>query len=57
MDWLTPLLDEDILALLIPIIAIIGFFAFMGARAYFKHTERLEKIRNGIDPDKNVTDK
>ena len=57
MDWLTPLLDEDVLALLIPILGIIGVFSFLGTKAYFKHIERLEKIRNGIDPDANDREK
>ncbi len=56
MDWLTRLLDPEILSILIPIVAIIGFFAFRGARAYFRHLERMEKIRNGIDPDTNDLD-
>jgi hypothetical protein len=51
MDWLTPLLTEDVLVYLIPIIAIIGVFSVKGAKAYFRHVERLEMIRNGIDPD------
>ena len=51
MDWLTPLLTEDVLVYLIPIIAIICVFSVKGAKAYFRHVERLEMIRNGIDPD------
>ncbi|MDP6096092.1 MAG: hypothetical protein QGG67_08925 [Gammaproteobacteria bacterium] len=51
MDWLTQLLDPGILAVLIPLVAIIGYFVLKGARAYFRHAERMEKIRNGIDPD------
>jgi hypothetical protein len=35
----------------IPILGIIGVFSVLGVKAYFKHTERMEKIRNGIDPD------
>lgn len=53
MDWLTQLLDADVLALLIPIVGIVGLFCFLGAKAYFRHAERMEKIRNGIDPDTN----
>ena len=51
MDWLTPLLTEDVLVYLIPIIAIICVFSVKGAKVYFRHVERLEMIRNGIDPD------
>jgi hypothetical protein len=51
MDSMAQLLDADVLAVLIPILAIIGFFSLRGVNAYFKHTERMEKIRNGIDPD------
>ena len=51
MDWLSQLLDPRIFPILIPIVAIIGFFAVAGAKAYFHHAERMEKIRSGIDPD------
>ncbi len=51
MEWLTPLLSGDVLVFLIPIVAIIGAFSVKGAKAYFRHVERLEMIRNGIDPD------
>ncbi len=51
MDWLSALLSEDVLVYLIPIIAIIGVFSVKGAKVYFRHVERLEMIRNGIDPD------
>lgn len=56
MDWLTQLLDADVLALLIPIVGTIGLFSYLGARAYFRHAERMEKIRNGVDPDANDRD-
>lgn len=51
MEGLAPLLDADVLAIFIPIIAIVGYFGVTGVKAYFSHVERLEKIRNGIDPD------
>jgi len=51
MEWLTPLLSGDVLVFLIPIVAIIGAFSVKGAKAYFRHVERLEMIRNGIGPD------
>lgn len=34
-------MDEDIIALLIPIIAIAGFFGWMMLGSYFKHKERM----------------
>jgi hypothetical protein len=56
MDGLTQLLDADVLPILIPIIALIGYFSLKGARSYFRHVERMEKIRNGMDPDANSED-
>ena len=54
MDWATQILNPDTLAIFIPILGIIGVFSFMGVKAYFRHAERMEKIRNGIDPDANL---
>ncbi|MFP6825377.1 MAG: hypothetical protein VB977_04650 [Pseudohongiellaceae bacterium] len=51
MDWLTPLLSGDVLVFLIPIVAIVGAFSVKDAKAYFRHVERMEMIRNGVDPD------
>jgi len=34
-------MDEDIIALLIPIIAVTGFFVWMMLASYFKHKERM----------------
>ncbi len=56
MDWLTPLLNPALISVFIPIVGIIGVFSFLGAKAYFRHVERMEKIRNGIDPDANGGD-
>lgn len=52
MDWLNKLLSPAVLPLLIPIVAIVGAFALAGLKAHHKHQERLEKIKNGMDPDK-----
>ena len=51
MAWLDSLLQPGTLALLIPIVAIIGGFAVAGLKAHHSHQERIEKIKNGIDPD------
>lgn len=51
MEGLAPLLNPDILAIFIPILAVVGVFSVMGVKAYFNHVERMEKIRNGMDPD------
>ena len=56
MDWLAPLLTPEIISVLVPITGIIGVFSFLGAKAYFRHAERMEKIRNGIDPDADSGD-
>ena len=51
MEWLETLLHPRTLALLIPIVAIVGSFAFVGLKAHHRHQERIEKIKNGVDPD------
>ena len=51
MDWLKSILDPGTLPLLIPVVAIVAVFGFAGLKAYFRHVERMEKIRSGIDPD------
>ncbi|MGB1263403.1 MAG: hypothetical protein ACPG52_10865 [Cognaticolwellia sp.] len=51
MQWLETLLHPGTLALLIPIVAIVGGFAVAGLKAHHRHQERIEKIKNGIDPD------
>jgi hypothetical protein len=52
MDWLQTIFNPATLSLLIPIIAIIGAFGVAALKAHHRHQERLEKIKNGLDPDK-----
>ncbi|MFT5812622.1 MAG: hypothetical protein ACI9VT_000358 [Psychroserpens sp.] len=51
MEWLNTLLRPETLALLIPIVAIIGAFSVSALKAHHRHQERIEKIKNGFDPD------
>jgi len=51
MEWLEKLLRAETLSLLIPIIAIIGTFAVIALKAHHRHAERIEKIKQGYDPD------
>jgi len=51
MEWLELLFQKESLALLIPIVAIVGAFSIAALKAHHKHQERIEKIRQGIDPD------
>jgi len=51
MEWVEQLLRADTLALLIPIVAIIGAFAVAALKAHHRHQERLERIKQGYDPD------
>ena len=51
MEWLTLLLQKESLVLLIPIIAIIGGFSIAALKAHYKHQERIEKIKQGLDPE------
>lgn len=50
-DLINFLSDPGTLALLIPIIAILGIMVNIGLKSHYKHQERMEKIRAGIDPD------
>jgi len=51
MDWLSKLLYPGTLIFIIPIIAIIGGCTVAAFKAYFRHLERMEEIRVGMDPD------
>jgi len=51
MEWLETLLRPETLVLLIPIIAIIGGFSVSALKAHHRHQERIEKIKNGLNPD------
>lgn len=51
MEWFRILLQPQILALLIPIVAIVGAFSVAALKAHHRHQERIEKIKNGINPD------
>lgn len=50
MEWLETLLAPETLSLLIPIVAIVGAFAYAALRAHHKHQERIEKIKHGYNP-------
>ncbi|GLX84280.1 hypothetical protein tloyanaT_05320 [Thalassotalea loyana] len=49
MAWIYELLNPATLALLIPLVAIIGGFAVAALKAHHKHQERIEKIKQGFD--------
>jgi hypothetical protein len=51
MDWLQQLLRAETLSLLIPIVAIVGAFSVAALKAHHRHQERIEKIKQGYDPD------
>ena len=51
MEILQAFLKPSIIGPLIGLVAVVGAFTVAGMKAYFSHQERIEKIRNGIDPD------
>jgi hypothetical protein len=51
MEWLKTLLQPETLALLIPIVAIVGAFSVAALKAHHRHQERIEKIKNGFNPE------
>ncbi|MCH7817255.1 MAG: hypothetical protein IIC60_11870 [Proteobacteria bacterium] len=56
MEWMNTLLSAETLKYLIPIVAIIAGCSVVGAKAYFTHVERMEKIRQGMNPDTHDAD-
>ena len=56
MEWMNTLLSAETLKYLIPIVAIIAGCSVAGAKAYFTHVERMEKIRQGMNPDTHDAD-
>ncbi len=51
MEFLDKLLQPEIIGPLIGLVAVVGGLAVACLKLYFNHQERIEKIRNGIDPD------
>ncbi len=51
MEALEKLMDPGIIWVLIPVVAIIGYYVNKGLKNHYAHVERKEKIRMGIDPD------
>ncbi len=52
MEWLGVIFKPEVLSLLIPIVAIVGAFVVAALNAHHKHEERIEKIKQGFNPDK-----
>ncbi len=51
MEYLDQLLQPQVIGPLIGLFAVVGGLAVGALKLYFNHQERIEKIRNGIDPD------
>ena len=51
MEILEHFFKPQVIGPMIGLFAVVGFFIVAGMKAYFRHQERIEKIRNGIDPD------
>jgi len=51
MEWLKTLLQSGSLTILIVMIAFIGAFSIAGFKAHHRHKERIEKIKNGFNPE------
>jgi len=51
MEVLEKFLQPQIIGPLIGLAAVVGGLAIGGLKLFFNHQERIEKIRNGIDPD------
>jgi hypothetical protein len=51
MEWLQQFIQPEVLALLIPVIAIVGAFSVAALKAHHKHLERIERIKQGYIPE------
>ncbi len=51
MEWLGKIFQPEILSLLIPIIFIIAAFVYAAVNAHYRHVERIEKIKQGFNPE------
>lgn len=51
MEWLSQLFRPEVLSLFIPIVVIIAVFFIVAMKSHHKHQERLEKIKQGSNPD------
>ncbi len=52
MDILEKLLRPEVIGPMIGLVAVIGGVCIGAAKLFFNHQERIEKIRSGIDPDR-----
>ena len=56
MEALEKIINPTTIWVLIPIIALLGYFVNKGLKNHYKHQERMEKIRAGTDPDGDYQD-
>ena len=56
MEVLSSLAKPEVIGPSIGLLAVIGWAANRGLKAYFEHQERMEKIRMGVDPDYELSD-
>ena len=50
-DFLNGLMDPTIIWVVIPVVAIIGYFVSKGLKAHYAHQERMARIESGLNPD------
>ncbi len=51
MEFIEKLITADNWVMLIPVSLIIAVFGYLALRAHYRHIERLERIKQGLDPD------
>jgi hypothetical protein len=51
MEWLESVAKPQVIGPMIGLFAVIGWAVNKGLQQYFNHAERMERIRQGIDPD------
>ena len=50
-QWFRDLLQPNVMALMVPLVAIVGGITYPIVKAMIRHRERMAKIEHGIDPD------
>ena len=51
MEWLSTFARPEVIGPMIGLVAVIGWVIVTVFKMFFNHQERIEKIRQGIDPD------
>ena len=57
MEWLSNFANPAVIGPMIGLVAVIGWIIITVFKLFFRHQERIEKIRHGMDPDSDEEDR